>query len=120
MAKILIVDDAASMLGLIEITLKNEGHEVVSASDGVLALAKLDGTYFDLIITDLNMPNMNGVEFIKAAKAKSDYKFTPIVMLTTESRDNKKQEGKDAGAKAWIVKPFKPDTLLGVVRKILG
>ncbi len=120
MAKIVIVDDAASMVGLVEITLKNEGHEVVTAADGVLALAKLDGTHFDLIITDLNMPNMDGVELIKAAKAKPEYKFTPIVMLTTESRDNKKQEGKDAGAKAWLVKPFKPDVLNDVVNKILG
>ncbi len=120
MARILIVDDAASMVGLVEITLKKEDHEVVTASDGVIALEKLDGTHFDLIITDLNMPNMNGVELIKAAKAKPEYKFTPIVMLTTESRDNKKQEGKDAGAKAWLVKPFKPVVLIDVVNKILG
>ncbi|MGD0228857.1 MAG: response regulator [Syntrophorhabdales bacterium] len=117
---IMIVDDAASMRGLIAMTLKREGYEVVEASDGRDALTKLTGKKVDLIVSDLNMPNMDGIELIKAAKAAPQSRFIPIVMLTTESQDKKKQEGQQAGAKAWIVKPFKPDVLVGVVKKIIG
>jgi len=117
---LLIVDDAMSMRGLVAMTLKNSGYEVIEASDGKEALAMLQGKKVSLVITDLNMPNMNGIELVKALKALPAFKFVPIVMLTTESEDGKKQEGKDAGVKAWMVKPFKPDALLGVVKKIIG
>lgn len=118
--RILVVDDALSMVSLVEMTLTNEGYEVVTASNGAEALGKLNGTAFDLILTDLNMPAMNGVELIKAIKSKPEHSFTPIVMLTTESGADKKEAGKAAGAKAWIVKPFKTDKLIGVVKSIIG
>lgn len=122
MAKsILIVDDAVSMRGLVAITLRGAGYEVVEASDGKEALAKLAvSSRFDMILTDLNMPNLDGIGLIKAVKAMAKYKFLPIVMLTTESQEDKKREGQQAGAKAWVVKPFKPETLLAVVKKIIG
>lgn len=118
--RLLIVDDAISMRGLISMTLKKEGYEVVEAEDGVAALAKAKGGKFDLVISDLNMPNMDGISLIKALKADPGHRFTPIVMLTTENADSKKNEGRVAGAKAWIVKPFKPETLVAVVKKIIG
>lgn len=122
MAKsILIVDDAISMRGLVAITLRGAGYETVEAGDGKDALAKLaGGARFDMILTDLNMPSLDGIGLIKAVKAMAKYKFLPIVMLTTESQEDKKREGQLAGAKAWIVKPFKPETLLAVVKKIIG
>ncbi len=119
--KILIVDDAASMRGLVAMTLKKSGYEVVEASDGKDALTKLSSVgKVDLIITDLNMPNMDGIELIKTLKADIKYRFIPVIMLTTESQEAKKEEGRKAGAKAWIVKPFKPDVLVSVVKKIIG
>ncbi len=118
--RILVVDDAVSMRGLVSITLKKSGYDVIEASDGKDALSKLKGTQVNLIITDLNMPNMDGISLIKSVKAMPGYKFIPIVMLTTESQESKKREGQMAGAKAWIVKPFKPDSLLTVVKKIIG
>ncbi len=118
--RILVVDDAVSMRGLVSITLKKSGYDVIEASDGKDALSKLKGTQVNLIITDLNMPNMDGISLIKSVKAMPGYKFVPIVMLTTESQESKKREGQMAGAKAWIVKPFKPDSLLTVVKKIIG
>ncbi|MBO8143673.1 MAG: response regulator [Thermodesulfobacterium sp.] len=119
--KILIVDDAASMRGLVAMTLKKSGYEVVEASDGKDALTKLSSVgKVDLIITDLNMPNMDGIELIKTLKADMKYRFIPVIMLTTESQEAKKEEGRKAGAKAWIVKPFKPDVLVSVVKKIIG
>lgn len=122
MAKtILIVDDAVSMRGLVAMTLRNSGYTVVEASDGKDALSKLEKTAsVNIIISDLNMPVMDGIQLIKSVKADSRFKFTPIVMLTTESQDSKKEEGRAAGAKAWIVKPFKPEVLLDVVKKIIG
>lgn len=119
--KILIVDDAASMRGLVAMTLKKSGYEVIEASDGKDALTKLSSVgKVDLIITDLNMPNMDGIELIKTLKADMKYRFIPVIMLTTESQEAKKEEGRKAGAKAWIVKPFKPDVLVNVVKKIIG
>jgi len=119
--KILIVDDAASMRGLVAMTLKKSGYEVVEASDGKDALTKLSSVgKVDLIITDLNMPNMDGIELIKTLKTDMKYRFIPVIMLTTESQEAKKEEGRKAGAKAWIVKPFKPDVLVSVVKKIIG
>jgi len=117
--KVLVVDDALTMRQLIASTLKMAGFEVVDAKDGKDALEKLQNDRFNLIITDLNMPNMDGITFIKEVKKMPKHKFTPIIMLTTESSAQKKEEGRQAGAKAWIVKPFKPDKLLEVVKKII-
>jgi two-component system chemotaxis response regulator CheY len=118
---IMIVDDSASMRGLISMTLKNNGYEVIEACDGKEAVKRLSSAgKVDLIITDLNMPNMDGIQFIKTVKGDSKHRFIPVVMLTTESQDTKKEEGRLAGAKAWIVKPFKPEVLVGVVKKIIG
>jgi two-component system chemotaxis response regulator CheY len=115
---ILTVDDSSSVRQMVSFTLKEAGYEVVEAKDGQDALDKLKGQ-IDMIITDLNMPNMDGIELIKKVRADSNYKFIPIVMLTTESQASKKQEGKSAGATGWIVKPFKPPQLLGVIQKVL-
>jgi len=117
---ILIVDDARSMRALVAMTLKGAGYEVVEACDGKDAVDKINGQKVHMVITDLNMPNMNGIELIKELKGNPAYKILPVVMLTTESEDAKKKEGQMAGAKAWIVKPFKPDTVLRVVQKIIG
>ncbi|MEM5787628.1 MAG: response regulator [Syntrophobacteraceae bacterium] len=121
MAKtIMIVDDANSMRGLVAMTLRNAGYGVVEACDGRDALRKISEQKVNMIVTDFNMPNMNGIELITSLKADQQYKFIPIVMLTTESDDSKKRQGQLAGAKAWIVKPFKPETMLMVVKKIIG
>jgi two-component system chemotaxis response regulator CheY len=112
------VDDSASMRQMIAMTLKGAGYSVVEACDGKDALGKLTGE-LGLILTDLNMPNMNGIELIRNVRATPAYRFTPIVMLTTESQDGRKQEGKAAGATGWIVKPFKPEQLLAVVAKVI-
>lgn len=117
---ILIVDDAASMRGLVAMTLRTNGYEVTEAADGLDAIEKLKGKKVNLIVSDVNMPRMNGIELVKTLKKNPAYKFVPIVMLTTESEEQKKKEGQQAGAKAWIVKPFKPDVLLQVVKKIIG
>ena len=117
--KILIVDDAVTMRQLLAATLKSAGYDVVDASNGKEGIDKLGKARFNLIITDLNMPVMDGITFIKEVKKSAIHKFTPIIMLTTESSAAKKEEGKQAGAKAWIVKPFKPNELLAVVKKIL-
>jgi two-component system chemotaxis response regulator CheY len=116
--KIMTVDDSPSVRQMVSFTLQDAGYEVVEASDGQDALNKLQGQV-DMIITDLNMPNMDGIELIKNVRSDANYKFIPIVMLTTESQDSKKQEGKSAGATGWIVKPFKPPQILGVVQKLL-
>ena len=112
------VDDSASVRQMVSFTLKNAGYDVVEASDGKDALAKLSGPV-DMVITDLNMPNMDGITLIKNLRANPACKFIPIIMLTTESQAGKKQEGKEAGATGWIVKPFKPEQLLAVVQKVL-
>ena len=120
MAKtILIVDDSASVRQVVGISLKQAGYDVIEGVDGKDALKKLTGLKVHLIISDVNMPNMDGISMVKAIKQMPAYKFTPIVMLTTESQDAKKKEGQEAGAKAWVVKPFKPDQLLGVVQKLV-
>ena len=117
---IMTADDSASVRQMVAFTLQQSGHEVVQAVDGQDALAKLAGQRVDMLITDLNMPNLDGIELIKGARALPACKFIPIVMLTTESQDARKQEGKAAGATGWIVKPFKPEQLLAVVKKVLG
>lgn len=120
MAKnILIVDDSASLREVVAIALKNAGYNVIQAENGQDALNKLAGDKLHLIISDVNMPVMDGISFVKAVKQDPNYKFTPIMMLTTESEDDKKQQGKAAGAKAWLVKPFQPDTLLDAVSKLV-
>jgi two-component system chemotaxis response regulator CheY len=121
MKRILVVDDAITMRQLVAATLKSAGYEVVDARDGVDALKKLETEgRFNLIVSDVNMPNMDGITFLKEVKANAKHKFTPVIMLTTESQASIKEEGRQAGAKAWIVKPFKPNDLLAVVKKIIG
>ncbi len=115
---IMTVDDSASVRQMVSFTLKNAGYQVIEASDGKDALGKLTGPV-KMVITDLNMPNMDGITLIKNIRANPAYKFIPIIMLTTESQAAKKQDGKAAGATGWIVKPFKPEQLLDVVRKVL-
>jgi two-component system, chemotaxis family, chemotaxis protein CheY len=120
MAKtILIVDDSASVRQVVTIALKGAGYDVIEGNDGADALTKLTGQKVNLIISDVNMPNMDGITFVKEVKKLANYKFTPIIMLTTESQEGKKQEGQAAGAKAWIVKPFQPDQLLDAVSKLI-
>ena len=116
---ILVVDDSASLRQVVNLTLQSAGYEVVEACDGRDALAKLDGKKFHLIISDVNMPNMDGISLLKEVKKHPSYKFTPIIMLTTEAGENKKQEGQAAGAKAWVVKPFQPQQMLAAVSKLV-
>ena len=117
---ILIVDDSETVRQVLQMTLTNAGFDVVEAEDGVDALKKLSGAQIDMLITDLNMPNMDGLELIKKVREEGTYRFTPIVMLTTESSEEKKLAGREAGASGWIVKPFKPEQLLKVVKMVLG
>ncbi len=120
MATILAVDDSASMRQMVTFTLKGAGYDVVDAVDGVDALNKAKAKKFDLVVTDVNMPNKDGITLIKDLRALPDYKFIPMLMLTTESGSDKKMQGKAAGATGWIVKPFNPDQLLKTVNKVLG
>ena len=117
--KILFVDDSASMRQVVGIALKNAGYDVTAAVDGRDAVSKLSDR-FAAIVTDLNMPNMNGIDLIKAVKQNANNKFAPVIMLTTESSEAMKKQGQAAGAQVWIIKPFKPDQLLGVLTKLLG
>ena len=119
MAKqILTVDDSKTMREMVSFTLKAAGYDILEAEDGKVALSVLDGIKIDAVIADLNMPNMNGFELIKALRAQPAYQFTPILMLTTEGDTSKKEEGKAAGATGWIVKPFDPEKLVEVVKKV--
>jgi two-component system chemotaxis response regulator CheY len=117
---IMTADDSASIRQMVSFTLKDAGYEVVEAVDGQEALDKLVAQPIHMLVTDLNMPKMDGIELIRKVRSESRYRFMPIIMLTTESQAAKKQEGKAAGATGWIVKPFKPEQLLAVVRKVLG
>jgi two-component system chemotaxis response regulator CheY len=117
---IMTVDDSASIRQMVSFTLKDAGYEVVEAVDGQDALSKVSGQALNMVITDLNMPNMDGIGLIRSLRAIPECKFIPIIMLTTESQAEKKQEGKEAGATGWIVKPFKPEQLIAVVKKVLG
>jgi two-component system chemotaxis response regulator CheY len=120
MAKtIMIVDDSISVRQVVSIALKGAGYDLVEGRDGKDALAKLQGQKINLIISDVNMPNMDGITLVKEVKKLPAYRFTPIMMLTTESGEDKKMEGKAAGAKAWMVKPFKPEQLLDAVAKLV-
>src|SRR5664279_5661852 len=120
MAKtIMIVDDSASLRQVVSIALKSAGYDVVEACDGKDALTKLDGRKLHLIISDVNMPNMDGITFVRAAKQLPAYKFTPVIMLTTEAGETMKQQGQAAGAKAWVIKPFQPAQMLTAVAKLV-
>ena len=118
--RIMTVDDSASVRQMVSFTLKDAGYDVVEACDGNDAIAKLNSVPVNMVITDLNMPNLDGIGLITKLRAIPSFRFVPIIMLTTESQDTKKREGKTAGATGWIVKPFKSDQLLAVVKKVLG
>ena len=119
MADILLVDDSASMREMVSFTLKEAGHQVQEAVDGVEALQYAQEHSVNLVITDVNMPNKDGITLTAELRTLPDYKFTPILILTTETGADKKQEGKVAGATGWIEKPFDPDNLLSTVNKVL-
>ena len=117
---ILTADDSASMRQMVTFTLRQAGFEVLEGVDGKDALGKLTGATVQMVITDLNMPNMDGIELIRQVRALPAYKYIPIIMLTTESDDAKKMAGRAAGASGWITKPFKVEQLVAVTRKFLG
>lgn len=116
---VLVVDDSTSMRQMVSFTLKEAGFDVIEGTNGQEALTQVQGKSVNLVITDLNMPVMDGMTLIRQLRAQPSFKFTPILMLTTESQDAKKQEGKAAGATGWIVKPFNPEQLLQVVAKVV-
>jgi two-component system chemotaxis response regulator CheY len=119
MSKIAItVDDSKTMREMVSFTLTNNGFSVLQAEDGKHAIEVLGGKKVDLIITDLNMPNMDGITFIRKLREDPTYKYVPILMLTTESEDTKKNEGKAAGATGWLVKPFSPEKLVQIIKKV--
>jgi two-component system chemotaxis response regulator CheY len=120
MAKsVLVVDDSASLRQVVRIALSGAGYDVIEAQDGKDALSKLDGRKIHLVVSDVNMPVMDGITFVKEMKALANYRFTPVIMLTTETQEGKKLEGQAAGAKAWVVKPFKPEQMLAAVAKLI-
>jgi len=120
MAKtVMVVDDSASLRQVVGIALRGAGYDVIEGCDGKDALSKLTGQKVHLVISDVNMPNMDGITFVKNLKQMPAYKFTPVIMLTTESQEGKKQEGQAAGAKAWVVKPFLPTQMLAAVSKLV-
>ena len=121
MAKVILtVDDSASVRQMVRFTLSDAGYAVIEAVDGKDALAKLTNPVVNLVITDLNMPNLDGIGLIRSVRANPACKGIPIIMLTTESQESRKQEGKAAGATGWIVKPFTTQQLLAVVKRVLG
>lgn len=120
MASILIIDDSASMRNMISATLMSSGHKVTDAADGQAGLNKAKITQFDAIISDINMPIMDGIELTKQIRSLPNYRYIPILLLTTESATDKKLEGKNAGATGWLVKPFNPDKLIATVNRVLG
>ncbi len=120
MAKILAVDDSVSMRQMVTFTLKSAGHEVVEAADGQEALDKARSGKVDLVVTDVNMPRMDGITLVKELRKLPDYRFTPILVLTTESAGDKKMAGKQAGATGWIVKPFSPEQFINTINRVLG
>lgn len=115
---ILVVDDSSSFRTVVKLALQKAGYTVIEAGDGKDASAKLNGQKINLIVCDVNMPNMDGLTFLRHLKTTGAYKFTPVIMLTTESQESKKAEGKAAGARAWITKPFQPSTLVDAVNKL--
>jgi two-component system chemotaxis response regulator CheY len=117
--RVLAVDDSPTIRQLVKMTLVRAGYDVVEAEDGAQGLKKASEEAFDLVLSDINMPVMTGMEMLRGLRKLDQYKFTPVIMITTESQPEKKQEGKAAGATGWIVKPFEPDQLLAVVTKVL-
>ena len=117
---VLAVDDSPSIRQMVAFTLKNAGYDVVEAADGVDGLAKAKARGFDLVLTDQNMPRMDGLTLVKNLRTVAQYRTTPILILTTESSDAMKAQGKAAGATGWLVKPFDPQKLLDVVKKVIG
>ena len=120
MAKILVIDDSPSMRNMVKTTLLASGHQVDDAVDGQLGLSKIKTTQYDAIISDINMPVMDGIELTRQTRALPAYKYTPILLLTTESATDKKLEGKQAGATGWLVKPFNPEKLTSTVDRVLS
>ena len=118
-ARILVVDDSASMRQMVAFALSSAGFSVDEAEDGQVALGRAQGQKFNAVVTDVNMPNMDGISLIRALRGLPDYKFTPMLMLTTESAADKKSEGKAAGATGWLVKPFDPTRLIEVIQKVI-
>lgn len=118
--KALVVDDSSTMRQMISMTLEEEGFDVVQGEHGEAALSQLEGRDVDVIITDLNMPVMDGMEFIRSVRTRPKHRFTPILILTTEGSTDRKAEGKEAGANGWIVKPFDPAKLVRVVRRVVA
>lgn len=116
---VMVVDDSLSIRQVVGMTLKGAGYDVIEACDGKDALAKLNGTKVHLVISDVNMPNMDGITFVKELKSQPANKFIPVIMLTTEAGEAKKQDGQAAGAKAWVVKPFQPAQMLDAVSKLI-
>ncbi len=119
MATVLVVDDSVSMRQMVSVTLKSAGFNVEEAGDGQQALQKAQGSSFDLVLSDINMPVMNGIDLVKKLRTLASYRFTPILILTTESGGDMKGAGKAAGATGWIVKPFNPEQLLATVKKVV-
>lgn len=119
MAKILVVDDSTSVRNMVAFTLKEEGYDVVEAEDGKDALGKANSGGISLVLSDVNMPNMDGITLCTELRKLAAYKFTPILMLTTESSDAMKQKGKDAGATGWLVKPFNPEKLISTIKRVI-
>ncbi|MGF1742002.1 response regulator [Vibrio profundum] len=119
MTKILAVDDSVSIRQMVSHTLKDAGYDVETANDGRDALNKAQKTKFDVVISDVNMPVMGGFDFVKAIRGNPQYKFIPILMLTTETSTEKKQQGKSVGATGWLVKPFNPETLLKTLKRVI-
>ncbi|HTY51220.1 MAG TPA: response regulator [Steroidobacteraceae bacterium] len=117
--RILVVDDSASVRNVAGIALRGAGYEVTEAADGQEALARLEQERIHLVISDVNMPVLDGISFLKELKRHPRCRFTPVIMLTTESGEDRKAEGRAAGARAWIVKPFQPAVLLDAVSKLV-
>jgi two-component system chemotaxis response regulator CheY len=120
MTRILTVDDSTSMRQMVAFALSTAGFDVAEAPDGAAALAMAQKEKFSLVLADVNMPNMDGLSLVRALRVLPDYRFTPLLMLTTESTPEKKQEGKAAGATGWLVKPFNPEQLVATVRRVLS
>ncbi len=116
---IMVIDDSASLREVVSVALKTAGYEVIEAADGQEALSKLDGRRVHLMVCDVHMPVMDGITFVNQVKQLPEYRFVPIIMLTTESRESRKIKGQIAGAKAWVVKPFRPEQMLQAVAKLI-
>lgn len=117
--RILVVDDSQSIRRVVSMVLDREGFDVAEAADGVEAIAKVEAEHFDLVVCDFNMPNLDGLGFLKKLRQNAAKKFLPVLMLTTESEESKKEQCMEAGARAWLVKPFKPDQLISTVARMI-